>query len=78
MNTIIYITLDNIIVRCSGTAQWCAKPDWFSTRGGTTRVHCAIDHVPSYNLSHGIVLFFPNCTMHVVPPLVSSSTSVAC
>ena len=30
----------------------------------------AIDHVPSYNLSRGVVLFFPNCTTHVVPPLV--------
>ena len=29
----------------------------------------AIDHVPSYNLSRGVVLFFPNCATHVVPPL---------
>ena len=29
----------------------------------------AIDHVPSYNLSRGVVLFFPNCTTRVVPPL---------
>ena len=70
MNTIIlcsYITFDNKI---TGTAQWCAKPDWFSTRGGMTQVHCAIDHVLLYNLSRGVVLFFTNCTTHVTPPLV--------
>ena len=32
----------------------------------------AIDHVPSYNLSHGVVLFVPNCTTRVVPPLLLS------
>ena len=32
----------------------------------------AIDHVPSYNLSRGVVLFFPNCTTCVVPPLTTT------
>ena len=30
----------------------------------------AIDHMPPYNLSRGVVLFFPNGTIHVVPPLI--------
>ena len=29
----------------------------------------AIDHVPSYKLSRGVVLFSANCTTRVVPPL---------
>ena len=28
----------------------------------------AINHVPSYYLSHGIILFFSHCTAHVVHP----------
>ena len=45
--------------------NWC--------RGGTTRVvqYGAIDHVPSYKLSRGVVLFSANCTTRVVPPLES-------
>ena len=40
-------------------------------RGGTTRVvqYGAIDHVLSYNLSRGVLLFVSNCTTRVVPPL---------
>ena len=50
--------------------MWESCDQWFYctvTRGGTTRVvqYGAIDHVPSYYLSRGIVLFFP----HIVPPL---------
>ena len=43
--------------------------------GGTTRVvqYSAIDHMLSYYVSRGIVLFFPNYTMHVIPPLPSST-----
>ena len=47
-------------------------PSLSPPRGGTTWVvqYGVIDHVPSYNLSRGVVVFFSNCTMHVVPPLL--------
>ena len=53
---------------CSGSPQLML---WSDNRGSTTQVvqYGAIDHVPSYNLSHGVVLFFSNCTTCVVPPL---------
>ena len=46
--------------------------------GGTTRVvqYGAIDHVLSYNLSCGVVSFFPNCTTRVVPPLALASICI--
>ena len=55
----------------------CWHPD---PRGGTTQVvqYGAIDHVPSYNLSRGVVLFVPNCTTHVVPLLPWPGTRPDC